>query len=117
MNALREARIKRAQIATAGATQGVSQSSGVVGGMGSATSQGYANVGFVNSMENLTGAANKYMQQAGDYQRSAAMFGSLSNAAGTIFNSDAVGGFKTIFNTNQPNPYPAPVTDKSFRTS
>jgi LPS O-antigen subunit length determinant protein (WzzB/FepE family) len=34
MNALREARIKRAQIATAGATQGVSQSSGVVGGMG-----------------------------------------------------------------------------------
>jgi hypothetical protein len=107
METLREGRIRRAAVIAQGANQGVSSSSGVMGGAQSATSQSYQQAGFLNSYEGLTGQINKNMNKAASYGQQAALYGSVSNAAGTIF--QGVDGFNTIF--GQKRTTPAPVID------
>lgn len=53
LKTIREARIKRAQIASAAASQGVGQSSGAIGGGGSVLSQASAGLGYIGQQESI----------------------------------------------------------------
>jgi len=68
---LREARIKQAQSINAASAQGVGQSSGLAGGIASASSQAGTEIGYVNSIEQ----SNKRMAKA---QGRADKFGGLA---------------------------------------
>lgn len=97
LQAMREARIKRAQILSSAGVQGVS-GSGVQGSVSSIGSQLGANIGYMNVQEGFAQAASMANQQAANAMSSAASWQAIGGLAGKAF--DASGGFTTIFGGN-----------------
>lgn len=108
-NMARQERVARAGVIASGANAGVSQSSGVLGGVGSIGSQGAANVGYFNSVSaNQNDILSSQSRQGGDMADYGMAGASLTSAQAdismgqNIFNIGtsifgASGGFKTIF--------------------
>lgn len=94
--AIREQRIKTAQVIQAGANQGAVTSSAVQGGSGSLQSQLSSNLSFLDSMGRNANLASQANQQALNASSRAQNFGAMAGLGGTIFS--AAGGFGTIFN-------------------
>lgn len=95
--AMREARIKRAQILSSAGVQGVG-GSGVSGATSSIGSQLGANIGYMNVQEGFAQAASKANQQAANAMSSATNWQAIGGVAQNIFQSQ--GGFTTIFGGN-----------------
>lgn len=104
--AIRQARIARATVLNTGASAGTMESSGVLGGVGSVTSQERSNLGFFNQIGQLQAQTTESKmvegQFAGDYataQGRSAEWGALGSLGSTIFS--AAGGYRTIFGGNK----------------
>lgn len=93
--AIREARIKRAEATVQAEAGGVMDSSGFAGGVGSARTQIAAGVGESLQLQGLAGKESAALQSAADAQSQAATWGAIGGVSGSIF--DAAGGYKTIF--------------------
>jgi hypothetical protein len=83
---LRSAIVQRAQIVTAGAAAGVSDSSAVQGGADSIQTQAAANVSFINQISSMNEAIYDANVSANKNQSNAAAFGAAASLAGS-FNS------------------------------
>lgn len=92
---IREQRIKQASIVQAGANQGATGSSSIYGGVGSLTSQGSANLGFLDAQGDLNTATTQANKEANQFGADANMWGSMANFGATIF--QASGSFGTLF--------------------
>ncbi len=95
--AVREARIKRADIISAGGNQGVLGSSGVRGGAGSVVSQGAEGVTNIDQLESMFERRNIFLEHAADFASDAqraeelgATRAALIGAAGSIAQSSGV---------------------------
>ena len=85
---LREARIKQAQSINAASAQGVGQSSGLAGGVASASSQAGTEIGYVNSIELSNRRAAKAQAKADLYGGAAGIVGGISSFGQDVFNKD-----------------------------
>lgn len=94
--AVREARVKRAQLQVRAEGAGVAGASGAVAGEQSITSQLASNLGFSQQIQGLGQQATAFNQQAASAQGQAATAGAIGGVAQSIFQT--AGGFKTIFN-------------------
>lgn len=65
---LRQSQVERAKLLQLGANRGVSESSGVQGGLGSIQSQTGANIGFANQIFSLNQQAGQRIAQLGKLQ-------------------------------------------------
>jgi hypothetical protein len=89
--AMREQRIKQAQILQAGANQGVTGSSGVTGGVASTGSQLAGNVNFINQQGAYNQAISGALQRASSASGRAANWSALAGLGSSAFS--AAGGF------------------------
>lgn len=76
--AYRQMVVQQAQIAAMGQNMGVSGSSGVSGGIASAGSQTYSNIGFQSQLEQLNQKRLKYMDSASLHMQRADTAGSVA---------------------------------------
>lgn len=124
VRSIREARIKRGQIAAGAQNAGVSGSSGAIGGASSISSQLTSNLGFGDQQlqiardlgdnnvatqgalgdinVNLASIATTNSANQAKAQEGAALGAAIGGLGSSIFS--AGGGFKTIFGAKQPNP-------------
>jgi chromatin segregation and condensation protein Rec8/ScpA/Scc1 (kleisin family) len=93
--AIREQRIKTAQVIQAGANQGAQTSSAVQGGAGSLQSQLSSNLSFLDNMATNANLASRANQQALNAGARAQTWGAMAGLGGTIFSQ--AGGFQSIF--------------------
>lgn len=92
---IREARIRMGTAAQNAANQGVSASSGAIGGQGSIATQLSSNLGFLDQVGNLNKVTTSNNYLANKYKAKADTYGNIANLGMTIFS--AGGGFNTIF--------------------
>ena len=92
---IREGRIKAANIEAIGANTGASESSGVMGGMGSVQSQVAGNVQNNKSNMALSKQITGYSQDASNAASASSMWGTIGGIGGQVFSD--YGGYKTIF--------------------
>lgn len=76
---LRSGAIQRAQLITAGAASGASNSSSVRGGAGSVQSQAAGNVSFINQISTMNESIYDSQEAASEYQGNAAAFGAAAS--------------------------------------
>lgn len=121
--AIREERIKRAQVIAASSNTGVGESSGVSGATGSLSTQLGTGIGFSRGMErignNISGfnqAAANFMSSSQNHMNSADNWGQIGSLGMSIFNaSGGFGAFKTG-GIPAPQQAPAPVTTATPRS-
>jgi len=89
---IRQSQIARAQILQAGENQGVGESSGVLGGAGSATSQAGGNIGFANQLFGLQQSAQRLMQSANTWSGRASGIAQISNFGMQLAGAGAFSG-------------------------
>lgn len=90
---IRQERIKRATILQSGENVGAAESSGVLGGAASVTSQAAGNISFLDSLQQANMASSIFASKAADYQESASLF----KGTASIFSAVAgVGGFRDL---------------------
>lgn len=80
---VRQERIKRASILQSGENVGASESSGVLGGAGSVTSQAAGNISFLDNLASANQASNLFGEKAASYVESA----STARGVASIFSS------------------------------
>lgn len=98
---VREARIRRAQVLSAGTNAGLGMgTSGIGGAVGSIASQMGENIGSINQQQTFADQTSAALQQAADYQVKAQKWQTIGNFSQSIFNQ--AGGFTTIFGGNTP---------------
>lgn len=90
---IRSSRIARGRAINAGATQGVLDSSGVQGGVGSIGSQLNFNLSFLDTQGKLADQASAALGRARMYESRAAGFSSLANFASGVGGLAASGAF------------------------
>lgn len=98
IKAVREARIKRAMVEAAGANTGVSNSSGVVGGTSSISSQLASNLSYMNTQQDYANKMSGYNQDIANTRVASNLFGTVGGIGNQVF-QDA-GGWTTIFGGN-----------------
>lgn len=85
VQAIREARIRRAQILASTGNQGIaSTSSGPAGAVSSIGSQLGSNIANINTIQNFAQQASKANQQAVDAKATGAMFQTIGGIAGSM---------------------------------
>lgn len=101
-DAIRMARIARANAVNAGATQGVLDSSGSQGGVGSIGSQLTGNLSFLDQWNTYSDQASQALGRANTYGQRAQLAQTIGNSAMTAFaNADYLGaGLDKIFGRN-----------------
>ena len=98
---VREARIRRAQVISAGTNSGLGLgTSGIGGAVGSISSQEGSNIGYINQQQTFADQASTALQSAADYQVQAQRWQMIGNFSHSIFSN--AGGFTTIFGGNTP---------------
>ena len=95
VTAVREARIRSAQVAAERANTNVLESSGAMGGMGSLSSQAGAEVGYINQIEKTIQEANVFMKKSASAQQVGSVFSAIGSVGSNIF--DSYGGYKEVF--------------------
>lgn len=98
-DAIRQARIARAQVQTTAATQGVSQASSAQGGQGSIVSQLNDTLSFLDTWNKYSDAASTAIGQSNVYARRSQMYGTVAGLAmSAATNMDVIGSkVKKIF--------------------
>ena len=92
---IREGRIKRAQVISAGANQGAGESTGVLGGAGSVTSQTASALGNFTAQQGASKGAAQAGNRAAQATQRAGTAQAIGGVGGDIFTSQ--GGYKTLF--------------------
>ena len=109
-NSIRQARIARAAVINTGAVSGTMDSSGVLGGAGSITSQEAGNIGFAGQIADINEQSTAINKALGDVaaeqgriqgdlavaEAAGRQWGAFGNLAGTIFNI-RTDNWQTIF--------------------
>lgn len=92
-DAIRQARIARANATNSAATQGVLDSSGSIGGVGSISSQLKDNISFLDQWNQYSDLGSQALGRANVYGQRAQMAQTVSGLGMTVFgNSDILGG-------------------------
>jgi hypothetical protein len=91
-NAVREARIKRAQALSVGTQQGAGGSSGLTGATSSIGSQLGSGLSFLDTSKSLSNEANIFSQASAGYSSEANTWAGIAGLGSTIF--DISGKFK-----------------------
>lgn len=99
---VREARIRRAQVLSAGTNAGLGAgTSGIGGAVGSISTQMAENIGTIGQQETFAQETSAALQRSADYQLKAQKWQTIGNFSQSIFNK--AGGFTTIFGGNTPS--------------
>lgn len=97
--AIRAARVARAQVVNAGANSGTSGSSGVMGGASSVESQLGGNLSYFGEIGGLQDNVFDSQLSAAGHEGNAAMGGALGQLGGSVFS--AGGGWTTVMGGNK----------------
>lgn len=82
---VRQNRMAQSQAVLTANTQGVSRSSGAMGGQDSIASQGYSNLSFMDTQNTLSDQASKAIGKAQNATNAANMFSGLANLAMSFY--------------------------------